>query len=64
MVTVAETAGSVTVCVSTNVTLNGTRTASAVMHTVDVTSEGNVVFAFRFITCCSNHSISFRSIVY
>ena len=35
-----EASGSVQVCAGPNVTLNGTRTAAAVMQTVDVTAQG------------------------
>ena len=45
VITVPETAGSVTVCASTNVTLNGSRGASGVLFTMDVSSQGNTMFA-------------------
>ena len=37
---VPEGVGNFTICVITNVTLNGRRTASAVLHTEDVSAEG------------------------
>ena len=37
---VPEGVGNFTICVITNVTLNGHRTASAVLHTEDVSAEG------------------------
>lgn len=44
VIIIPESAGTVSVCVSTNVTLNGTRTASAVMSTEDVTAQGQSWF--------------------
>ena len=37
---VPEGVGNFTICVITNVTLNGRRTASAVLHTEDISAEG------------------------
>ena len=37
---VPEGVGNFTICVITNVTLNGRRTTSAVLHTEDVSAEG------------------------
>lgn len=41
---VPESIGSVSICVATNVTLNGSRSAAALVQTVDVTAESEFYF--------------------
>ena len=66
MIIIPESAGTVSVCVSTNVTLNGTRTASAVMQTQDVTAQGQSSFCsvyHRVHVTSGSHSRLYQEIV-
>ena len=44
MYVVPESVGSVRICVATNVTLNGSRSAAGLVQTVDVTAESESLF--------------------
>ena len=53
-----ESAGSVTICAVTNVTLNGTQVTTIVLETEDVTAQGrSIVFLHKHCLYLKHHSI-------